>query len=72
MAGGTALSLSQGKDVASSSEHSILNLPSTYSTTLQTAPIPGMFLPPLLVRCLTGVLQMVVLSLGPGEGSVSL
>lgn len=41
VAGGTALSLSQGKDVASSSEHSILNLPSTYSTTLQTAPIPG-------------------------------
>lgn len=39
--GGTALSLSQGNDVASSSEYSILNLPSTYSTTLQTAPIPG-------------------------------
>ncbi|MEM4997279.1 primase C-terminal domain-containing protein [Priestia sp. SB1] len=39
--GGTALSLSQGTEFARSSEHSILNLPSTYSTSLQTAPIPG-------------------------------
>lgn len=39
--GGTALSLSQGPGFASSSEHSTLNSPSTYSSPLQLAPIPG-------------------------------
>ncbi len=39
--GGTALWLSPGPAVASSSEHSTLNLPSTYSTSLQPTPIPG-------------------------------
>ncbi|GAB1774154.1 primase C-terminal domain-containing protein [Priestia megaterium] len=39
--GGTALLLYQGTEVARSSEYSILNLPPTYSSTLQHAPIPG-------------------------------
>lgn len=39
--GGTALSLSQATEFARSSEHSILNLPPTSSTSLQKAPIPG-------------------------------
>ncbi|MGW5892020.1 hypothetical protein, partial [Priestia megaterium] len=38
--GGTALSLSHGKEVASSPEESTLNLPPTSSTRLQPAPIP--------------------------------
>lgn len=38
--GGTALSLSPGTEFARSSEHSTLNLPPTYSSTLQPAPIP--------------------------------
>lgn len=39
--GGTALGLSQGKECARSSEYSTLNLPPTYSSHLQPAPIPG-------------------------------
>ncbi|WP_337050700.1 primase C-terminal domain-containing protein [Priestia megaterium] len=39
--GGTARSLSPGPEVASSSEYSTLNLPPTYFTSLQPAPIPG-------------------------------
>ncbi|MGE7717506.1 primase C-terminal domain-containing protein [Priestia megaterium] len=39
--GGTAHVLSQGIEFASSSEHNILNLPPTYSTNLQRAPMPG-------------------------------
>lgn len=41
MAGGTALSLSQGTEVTGSSTRSTLNLPYTYFTSLQPAPIPG-------------------------------
>lgn len=39
--GGKALSLSQGIEFASSSRHSTLNLPLTYSSSLQPAPLPG-------------------------------
>ncbi len=39
--GGTALSRSPGTEFARYSDHSILNLPPTYSTSLQSAPIPG-------------------------------
>ncbi|MGG4018865.1 primase C-terminal domain-containing protein [Priestia megaterium] len=38
--GGTALALSQGTEFVHSSEYSTLNLPPTYSTSLQSAPIP--------------------------------